>query len=607
MDYFVIIWYCWVVQRFHYFYTYSIKEVKVMKLTRKRMYIVVFLLIVALLASGWSTPAPQGDNGIAVQTASSMQAYVDDMQPGWNLGNSFDSVGLGGTSNPSAENETAWGNPIVTKQQIEQIANQGFKSIRIPVTWEHKLGAGPSYTITPAYLNRIQEVVDWALDEDLYVMLNIHHDSWRWVNNMGYQRTQVLERFNAIWEQLADRFKNHSSKLMFESVNEPQFSSPGIAGEQEMLNTLNESFYDIVRTSGGNNATRPLVLPTMHTSSEQHHLDALYTSIIGLNDPNLIATIHYYGFWPFSVNIAGFTKFDATTRNDIVSSFDRIYNTFTARGIPVVIGEFGLLGFDQHTGTIEQGEKLKFFEYMIHYAQLKGLTHMLWDNGQHFNRTTYQWKDQQLFDMMEASWSGRSATAATDLVFVKQGQPVTDKPIALELNEPGNALLNLSIGGVNLNAGADYTFSSGTLTLKAGLLSSLTSSAALGSKTAIKASFSKGADWTFNVILYNTPTLSAAWGSTGSFAIPASFNGDQLATMEANYSYGGNAGPQNWTSYKEFARTFEPVYASNQILLKQEFFNEVHDGTVILKFHFWSGEVLQYTLNKSGSSVSGTP
>ncbi|MNE99964.1 hypothetical protein D3C80_1987160 [compost metagenome] len=77
--------------------------------------------------------------------------------------------------------------------------------------------------------------------------------------------------------------------------------------------------------------------------------------------------------------------------------------------------------------------------------------------------------------------------------------------------------------------------------------------------------------------------------------------------MEANYSYGGNAGPQNWTSYKEFARTFEPVYASNQILLKQEFFNEVHDGTVILKFHFWSGEVLQYTLNKSGSSVSGTP
>ena len=115
--------------------------------------------------------------------------------------------------------------------------------------------------------------------------------------------------------------------------------------------------------------------------------------------PYIIATIHYYGFWPFSVNIAGHTTFDETTRDDIHQNFDRLYDTFVSQGIPVIIGEFGLLGFDQHTGTIEQGEKLKFFEYMLNYAQDRGLTHMLWDNGQHFNRRTFEWNDPQLYEV----------------------------------------------------------------------------------------------------------------------------------------------------------------------------------------------------------------
>src|SRR5690606_7746070 len=155
---------------------------------------------------------------------------------------------------------------------------------------------------------------------------------------------------------------------------------------QELLDTLNLSFHQIVRDSGGKNVTRPLVLPTMHTSSDQEHIDGLLAVLAQLDDPNIIATTHYYGFWPFSVNIAGHTTFDQTTQDDIVQTFDRLHDNIVSQGIPLIIGEFGLLGFDQHTGTIEQGEKLKFFEYMIHYAQTKGLTHMLWDNGQHFNR-----------------------------------------------------------------------------------------------------------------------------------------------------------------------------------------------------------------------------
>ncbi len=203
-------------------------------------------------------------------------------------------------------------------------------------------------------------------------MVNLHHDSWQWINTMPTDHDGVLTQYNAIWTQLAEAFKTFGPKLTFESVNEPQFAnSSGQAQEIQLLNELNTSFRDIVRRSGGNNATRLLVLPTLHTSSDQVLVDALATSIRGYNDPNLIATVHFYGYWPFSVNVAGGTHFDATAQKDLTDSFDRVYNTFVARGIPVIVGEYGLLGFDRHTGTIEQGEKLKFFEFLGHYARTK--------------------------------------------------------------------------------------------------------------------------------------------------------------------------------------------------------------------------------------------
>ncbi len=98
------------------------------------------------------------------------QKYSEAMEPGWNLGNSFDSVGSTG--------ETSWGNPVVTKKLIKEVKKQGFKSIRIPFTVYGRVGAAPSYTIDPTFLNRYTQVVDWALDEGLYVMINLHHDSW---------------------------------------------------------------------------------------------------------------------------------------------------------------------------------------------------------------------------------------------------------------------------------------------------------------------------------------------------------------------------------------------------------------------------------------------
>ncbi|MFG2063105.1 cellulase family glycosylhydrolase [Micromonospora sp. NPDC048871] len=533
-----------------------------------------------------TTPPPTGDP----------MAYVAAMQPGWNLGNTFDSVGA---------DETAWGNPRVTEAQLDAIRAQGFNSIRIPVTWSNRHGPAPSYTIDAAWLNRIKEVVGWALDDGFYVMINLHHDSWQWIHEMPSNRTTVLNRYNALWTQIAAAFRDASPRLHFESVNEPQFAnSSGDAQNAQLLHELNVNFHRIVRASGGNNATRMLVLPTLHTSSEQARINELTTTLNQLNDRNLIATVHFYGYWPFSVNVAGGTRFDATTQQDLVDAFDRVYNAFVARGIPVIIGEYGLLGFDRHTGTIQQGEKLKFFEYFGYYARHRQLTTQLWDNGQHFNRTTFAWRDAELINQIKSSWTTRSGTASSDQVYVPRTGSITAKTLTLNLN--GTTFSGLRQGSTELVRGTDYTVSGNQLTLTASAVTRLVGNRAYGVNATLQARFSAGVPWRIDVISYDPPVLSNATGTTAAFAIPTQFRGDQLATMEARYADGSNAGPHDWTSFKEFDVTFAPDYTGNRITLTDTFFGEVRDGSpVTLTFHFWSGAQVTYRVTKSGGNVTG--
>ncbi|GAB1819478.1 cellulase family glycosylhydrolase [Herbidospora sp. RD11066] len=530
------------------------------------------------------SPSPSPGNAAAVVAA---------MQPGWNLGNSLDATGQG---------ETSWGNPTITPQLLDNIRAQGFNSIRIPVTWGQYLGGAPSYTINSTHLNRVKEVVDWALADGFYVMINIHHDSWQWINTMPTDRTNVLAKYNAVWTQLASAFRNHSSKLLFESVNEPQFTGgSGDAQNATLLNELNTSFRTIVRNSGGNNASRLLVLPTLHTSADQARIDELNSTFTALNDRNLIATVHFYGYWPFSVNVAGGTRFDATTQADLVGVFDRAYNGFVSRGIPVIIGEYGLLGFDRHTGTIQQGEKLKFFEYLGYYARQRGITTMLWDNGQHFGRTSFQWSDPELAAQIKSSWTTRSGTASSDQVYVPRTGSITAKSLTLNLN--GTTFQGIT----GLTQGSDYTVSGSTLTLTASALTRLVGSRAYGVNTSVPVRFSSGVPWRLSVITYDTPQVAASTGTTSAFTIPTTFRGDQLATMEAKYSDGTFAGPHNWTSFKEFDVAFAPNYANNTIALTPAFFAEVGDARrVTLTLHFWSGAQVTYYVTRSGSTVTGT-
>ncbi|MDQ0973250.1 endoglucanase [Neobacillus niacini] len=567
------------------------------------------LFLSVLLLFGLTLP----NNSFAAETverkekpAYDIMKYANEMQPGWNLGNTFDGFDTGKV----VLDETAWGNPLVTKELISKIKDQGFNSIRIPITFDTRLGEAPEYTINPEFLIRVDQAVNWALEAKLKVMINIHHDSWSWVaNGIPWNHDITLAKFNAIWSQLSKHYKYYSTDLMFESLNEPQFwGSGGDVEGQQFLNELNDSFYKIVRESKGLNNIRPLVIPTLHTNFEkQENVDNLYNWIAKTNDPYIISTVHYYGFWPFSVNIGGYYTFEENSMKHITENINRVYDKFISKGIPVVIGEFGLLGFDQNTGTIQQGEKLKFFEYMINHAEEKGIIHMLWDNGQHFNRKTLEWNDPHLYNIMAASWKGRSSTADTDFIFLKHGEKMTDVTRTLNLN--GNKLVSLKLGKNNLVEGKDFILEGNSLTLKASLLSQLVSNE-IGKTSVLTAAFNKGADWYFTVYNYETPVIKYSTGTTSNFTIPLQYNGDLLKTMEAKYvDDGSNAGPQNWTSFKEFGYAFAPNYQDNLVTFpygNERFFKELKDQREVeLTFHFWSGETIKYFVTKDGGTVIG--
>jgi len=523
------------------------------------------------------------------------QRIFEAIHIGWNLGNTFDATG----------DETSWGNPVTTKELIQEIAKHGFKSIRIPITWRHRMGDAPDYKIDEVFLQRIHEVVDWALETGFYVIINMHHDS-SWVFNMKTDYDEVLKRFKAAWKQISASFKDYPpDRLMFESINEPRFSDDWNEDKPEyfeMLRVLNTTFYQIVRGSGGNNTTRYLLLPTLTCSASPNRLKELYNTIVELNDKNLIATVHYYGYWPFSVNIAGVTTFDETTKNDIINTFNRIYDTFVANGIPVIIGEFGLLGFDTSLDTIQQGEKIKYFEFITYYAKEKKLPLMWWDNGQHFDRVNFKWSDPQLYEVIINSVKARSSTGQTDSIYIKKNSPIEDVEVRLNLN--GNELVEVKYGEDTLVKGKDYDLSDDKLIIKADFLRQVISGE-FGVKAVLSCRFSAGAEWKLNVIYYDTPILrDMIEERVDNFFIPVTYNGAQLKALEAVYKKNGrNTPPNDWTSFKQYYVDFKP--STYRIELSSDFLRGLEDGEILLKVHFWSGEKIEYTLVKNGNKVRG--
>jgi aryl-phospho-beta-D-glucosidase BglC (GH1 family) len=530
------------------------------------------------------------------------QEIVAAMQPGWNLGNTLDAMCCS-----EGADETAWGNPRVDDTFFDDIKAEGFNSVRIPVSWGNHTGPAPDYSIDPATMERVQEIVDYALESDLYVMINTHHDSWQWITNLAdpEQHDAVKAQFDATWTQISDTFKDYPQELTFEPLNEVGFDealTPGHETDHELMAELNGSFYEIVRGSGGNNDDRLLVLETLHTSADQVHLDALAAEIEAFDDPMLAATTHNYSFWPFSVNVAGYPSYNEEVQQMLVDTFQAHVDTFTSKGIPVIIGEYSLL--DNYDNKVERGEYLKFFEHFGYLARTSGITTMWWDNGTHFDRFKREWRDQEQFDYISTAWTTRSGTASTDIVFVDASDKVKDKTVTLNLN--GLEFAKLKFGNTTLQRGKDYTLDGTTLTIKAKLLKRILGDREIGSSAQLKVHFSDGMPWKLNFISSEDVVIEDASGTNESLTIPTEFNGDQLSTMESVYADGTGAGYHSWTTYPEFWDDFRPDYENGTILLTKRYLDSLKDGEpVSLTFHFWSGQTIEYTVTRDGTAVTG--
>ena len=198
--------------------------------------------------------------------------FVENMKIGWVLGNTFDAYTDENKADEMAY-ESDWCGIVTTKEMIDAVKAAGFETIRIPVSWHNHVSDDGKYTISEAWLNRVQEVVDYAMDNDMYIILNIHHDN---STKYMYPSQEYLEQSKAyvgsIWTQVAERFADYDEHLIMESLNEPRLvdtnyewwldlNNQECVEAVQCINELNQVFVDTVRASGGYNADRYLLVP----------------------------------------------------------------------------------------------------------------------------------------------------------------------------------------------------------------------------------------------------------------------------------------------------------------------------------------------------------
>jgi len=308
----------------------------------------------------------------------SSQQIVDDMRIGWNLGNTLDCYEA--EKELSAENaETHWGNPVTTKEMIDTVKQAGFNAVRIPVSWTNHILDDD--TIDPEWLDRVNEVVDYVIDNDMYAIINVHHDDYTWLNPVKSEEKTVTERYTRIWEQISERFKDYDYHLLFEGLNEPRVIDSetewtgGTPEEREVINNLLDVFVKTVRSSGGNNEYRHLIITSHAASITEDAVKAVKVP----DDNKIIVSIHYYSPWDFSDPDDDSAKSaewgtDAD-KKELDKGFELLEDTFIDKGTPVIIGEFGSVNKKNYSARTE------YTEYYIESAKKHGITCFMWDEG----------------------------------------------------------------------------------------------------------------------------------------------------------------------------------------------------------------------------------
>ena len=336
------------------------------------------------------TPTPIPTTVETKNTKTAEQA-INEMKIGWNLGNSLDSCNYQkkylGLDKAITYYETAWGNPVTTKEMITEIKKAGFRSIRVPVTYYDHIDSNGK--VDSKWMQRVKEVISYVLENDMYCILDVHHDtglyeggSWIVADADKYQEN--ANKLSKLWTQIALEFKDYDYKLVFEGFNEIVDTNKNydwVSGHQNTVNVnrLNQVFVDTVRKTGGKNRDRFLVITTFGGITDEHKLSNLVMPKDSSSN-KIILALHDY----------------ASTQGGIDKMLGNIKKYCKEKNIPVILDEFGT-----KQENMKEEQRVQMATYYVSSARKLGITCFWWDNGSGtgyriFNRLNLSWEHPEI-------------------------------------------------------------------------------------------------------------------------------------------------------------------------------------------------------------------
>jgi endoglucanase len=325
------------------------------------------------------TPDAAGMSDNAVNIAPKMYA-------GWNLGNTLEATG----------GETAWGNPLVTQTFIDSVKAAGFNAIRIPCAWDGHLDKSVTYKIQDSWLSRVKQVVDYCYKNNMYVILNIHWDGGWLENNPTYTKQDAVNKEQkALWLQIAYYFRDYDQHLLFAGTNEvhANYNTP-TTENITVQQSYNQTFLDAVRSTGGKNYYRNLIVQSYNTNIDYAvNYMKLPTDVVS---GRMLVEVHYYDPWDFCGETSSSAKYywgqpysslgvstwGQETYMD--QQFSKMKTNFVNKGYPVILGEYGPIRRSSLTGTVlsnHLASRAYYLQYITQHAKDCGLIPFYWDNG----------------------------------------------------------------------------------------------------------------------------------------------------------------------------------------------------------------------------------
>ncbi|MBX2841847.1 MAG: cellulase family glycosylhydrolase [Flammeovirgaceae bacterium] len=322
-----------------------------------------------------------------------------EMAPGVNLWNTLDASCWWLPVPHGLESEVCWQQPYTTPEMVASIAERGFKTLRIPVTWYNHMGPAPEYLIDEKWMDRVEEVANYAFDNNMYVIINIHHDDLKedqlgsWLVTTYNKQDTVTDQIEKVWIQIATRFKDYGDYLIFETMNEPrEVGSPhewdsGSAEHRDVVNALNLAAVNAIRSTGGNNSSRFIMVPQVGGNMRA----AIEDLVIPNDDPKIIVSVHNYDPYLFTLDDPGTNTWGTNAeKTELKNGIKLLGDHFVKNGRAVVVGEWG--AFDKN--NLE--DRIVYYDEFARACQLNGLTPISWVYS--FDRESLKWKYPELED-----------------------------------------------------------------------------------------------------------------------------------------------------------------------------------------------------------------